>query len=189
MITNLSQQEYSGEELATLYSERGKAEVHQGEMKASSEFAFSSSSRKKSSYRGRPIEHEPCEEEIRPENGVRLQLYMLIYQLLHVGRCIMHGASESLCEASEPETESEASDRDVDAGQDADTTSPSELPVAEEKPHMHIRAFILQLLKVGATIASSGRYIKVRIAYTAVDAWKQFWDNFEKLKWKAVPCP
>ncbi len=37
------------------------------------------------------------------------------------------------------------------------------------------------------TIARSGCYIKVRIAYTAVDAWKQFWDNFEKLKWKAAP--
>ncbi len=66
-------------------------------------------------------------------------------------------------------------------------SGPSERPVAEKKPHMHIRSFILQRLKVGATIARSGCYIKVRIAYTAVDAWKQFWDNFEKLKWKAAP--
>ncbi len=40
-------------------------------------------------------------------------------------------------------------------------------------------------LKVGAVIVRSGRYIKVRIAQSAVDAWKQFGDNFEKLKRKA----
>ncbi len=109
LITNLSQ--YSGQDLAELYSERGKAEL---QMKAASEFAFSSSSRKKSSYRGRPIEHESCEEEdeTRPENCVRIQLYMLIYQLLHVGLYIMYGA---------PELDTE-SGSDIAAEQDADTT-------------------------------------------------------------------
>ncbi len=88
---------------------------------------------------------------------------LLIYQLVHIGRCITHGASE-------PSSESEAPDSDVATGQDADTTSPSgasELPVVEEKRHMHIHP---QLLKVGAVIVSSGRYIKVRIAQSAVEA-------------------
>ncbi len=101
-------------------------------MKAASEFAFSSSSRNKPFYRGRPIEHEPCgeEDEISPENCVRLQLYMLVYQLVHIGCCIMHGAPD-------PSSESEASDSDVAA--DATSLSDaSETPVSEEPSHMHI---------------------------------------------------
>ncbi len=149
-------QGYSGEDLVTLYSKRDKAELHQGEMKAASEFAFSSSSRKKPFYRGRPIEHEPCgvEDEIRPENCVRLQLYMLV----HIGRCIMHGAPD-------PSSESEASDSNVAA--DATSLSDaSETPVS--KNHLTC-TFILQLLKVGEVIVRSGRYIKVRIVESAVE--------------------
>ena len=55
LVTNLELSDYSGEEIANSYSQRGKAELHQGEMKAACKFAFSSSSRKKSHYRGREL--------------------------------------------------------------------------------------------------------------------------------------
>jgi len=75
----------------------------------------------------------------------------------------------------------------------AEVTDPSATPdsdadpILEAEPHMHIRTFKLQVLKVGAFIVRHGRYITFRIAHTAVQAWKQFWGHFQKLHWQALP--
>jgi len=60
-------------------------------------------------------------------------------------------------------------------------------PVLEEEPHMHIRTFKLQVLKVGAFIVRHDRTITFRIAHTAEQAWRQFWDHLQQLHWQALP--
>ena len=103
LITNLEEAQYSGEELANLYSRRGKAEQHQGEMKAAmSHCSLSSSPRPKSHYRQVPIpRQEEAQEESKDkgavgmENAGRLQLGMLVYQLLHIARCTLHSTPQT----------------------------------------------------------------------------------------------
>ena len=55
--------------------------------------ALSSVARPKTHYLGRPVVRQPIEQEqqdkIRAENEVMLQIYLLVYQLLQVGRCLM----------------------------------------------------------------------------------------------------
>jgi len=101
LITNLEKETCSGKVLTNLYSKCGKAEYHQGEMNAAARtFSLSSSLRPKSHYRDVSIVREE-EAEIKPEdphvvgmaNTVRLQRYMLVYQLLHIGRFTLHSST------------------------------------------------------------------------------------------------
>ncbi|MCY4170657.1 MAG: hypothetical protein OXF08_03550 [Bacteroidetes bacterium] len=62
-----------------------------------------------------------------------------------------------------------------------------ETQTSEEESHLHIRTFREQVLKVGATIARHGRYIRFRIAQSAVEAWKRLWKHFGKLEWHELP--
>jgi len=114
-------------------------------MKAAWKLSFPSSPRPKTYYRQAPIERE---QETTPkdtgligmENAVRLQLYMLIYQLLHIARCTLHSAPQVVeIEIKEvpsvpcPEsmgTIAEVTDLSTDPDSDA---------VLEEKPHMHLQ--------------------------------------------------
>ena len=100
LVTSLDRSDYSGEEVAKIYRQRGKAELHQGEMKAACKFAFSSSPRKKSHDRGKALavieESVPVDDdEVGMENAVRLLLYMLIYlhtyRSLHFATCTRTG--------------------------------------------------------------------------------------------------
>jgi len=183
-----------------MYRQRGKAELHQGEMKAACTFAFSSSPCKKSHYRGKilPVTEENVatdDEEVGMENAVRLLLYMLVYQLMHIGRCILYSAPGQEPETPEASTQAVALVRDtpwsslnVESCTLADAENPTEADqIREEEPHMHIRTFREQVLKVGAMMARHGRYIRFRIAQSAVEAWKRLWEHFGKLDWHELP--
>ncbi len=82
-----------------LYRKRGKAEKHFGELNAACSMALSSVLRPKTHYKGRPVVWVPDESEqeaeTRAENEVLLQVYLLTYQLMHVGRCLMREPDES----------------------------------------------------------------------------------------------
>lgn len=209
LITNLESTQYSGEDLANLYSRRGKAELHQGEMKAAiGQFSLPSSPRPKSHYRQIAIERED-EAQIQAEtedpaavgmqNAVRLQLYMLVYQLLHIGRCILH-SSPHIQEPDGAQAPGQSSQRLAAPKLDPDPaieTSPESAANVEthsdasvlckDASHMHIRTFRLHVLKVGATVVRHGRYLIFRIAQSAVQAWQRFWENFQQMRWHAVP--
>ncbi len=104
LITDLDVEAYPAEQLVNLYRKRGKAEKHFGELNAACSMALSSVLRPKTHYKGRPVVRVPDESEqdeseqdaeIRAENEVLLQVYLLTYQLMHVGRCLMREPDES----------------------------------------------------------------------------------------------
>ena len=92
LVTNLPKAEHPGADLAVMYGRRGKAEMHQGEMKAAAvSMSLSSSPRAKSHYRNRIIQREEQTEQaasgtVRAQNAAMLQILMLVYQLMHIGR-------------------------------------------------------------------------------------------------------
>ncbi len=198
LVTSLDPSDFSGEEIAKLYRQRGKAELHQGEMKAACKFAFPSSPRKKSHYRGKalPVIEESVpvdDDEVGMENAVCLLLYMLVYQLMHIARCILHSAPDQELETMEASTQVPASVRntqwsslDIEGSTEACTLA-DETQTTEEEPHMHIRTFREQVLKVGAMMARHGRYIRFRISQSAVEAWKRLWEHFGTLEWHELP--
>ena len=183
LITNLDATQSTGEEVATTYSRRGKAEMHQGEIKAACTLSLSSSPRPKSHYRQNPIEREPPSHDdaasIRPENIVRLFLYLLTYQLLHIARELFHGPPPM-------EADEDLQAPTMDSPQNAEDRTPLE-PMEAEEPRLHIHSFRLYLLKIGATLTRHGRYATFSIAKSAVQAWQRFWNHFQQLRWHAVP--
>ena len=126
---------------------------------------------------------------------MRLQVYMLVYQLLHISRCLLHsppppvgsepdemaplaeglhdtGPRSSGTEAALDESTDAFSETTMEAdGHSATDTDSS----SSELPHMHLRTFRLQVLKVGATLAHHARYVTFCIALSTVQAWKRFW--------------
>ncbi|MXW15746.1 MAG: IS1380 family transposase [Rhodothermaceae bacterium] len=203
LITNLSPTQSTGQELATTYRRRGKAEMHQGEIKAVSTWSLSSSPRPKSHYRETPIERPPLSHNdadaapIRPENIVRLFLYLLTYQLLHIARDPFHAAAPPMEAAPQ-------ADRQVPAPSESRLDESGELvptmgasatgeapappdPVEAEAPRLHLHSFRLYLLKIGATLARHGRYAIFSIAKSAEPMWQRFWDHFQPLRWYVIP--
>ena len=92
LVTSLSKAVYSGVSLAAMYGRRGKAAMHQGEMKAAAaSMSLSSSPRAKSRYRNRIIKRKEQTEQaeqttsgaVRAQNAAMLQIFMLVYPLLH----------------------------------------------------------------------------------------------------------
>ena len=122
LVTSLSKAECSGVDLATMYERRSKAEIHQGKMKAAAGFmSLSSSPRAKSHYRNRIIKREEQTEQaeqtasgaVRAQNAAMLQIFMLVYQLLHVGRSVPGVSAARPCPAIS----------DVPSSVDADTAA------------------------------------------------------------------
>ena len=213
LVTNLGEDLYAGEDLAVLYSQRGKAEMHQGEIKAACALSLPSSPRPKSHYRQAPIVREEAPEaeesaqapKIRAENEAYLLIQLLAYQLLHIARSLYHSppppvASESDADLPPQRTaelrEAVPSGTPLDESPDpvsetAVDSSPhaqdNTAPISEEAPHLHIHSFRLQLLKVGASLARHGRYVTFYIAASAVQAWQRFWKHFQQLRWHTVP--
>ncbi len=159
LVTSLDRSDFSGEEIAKMDRQRGKAELHQGEMKAPCKFAFPSSPRKKRHYRGKALavieESVPTDDdEVGMENAVRLLLYMRVYPLMHIARCILHSAPEQEPETMEASTQASASVSDtqgssLDVEGSTSCTFADEPQTTEEEPHMHIRTFREQVLNVG----------------------------------------
>ena len=206
LVTNLDVATRSGAELVALYRRRGKAEMHQGEIKAACDLSLSSSPRPKSHYRKVAIEHtEDAEADddarVGAENAARLQLYMLAYELLHISRCLHHSPAPPVEVTDEapavqrdgdlPDaalSQAESPDESAEAVPERETDQTQEpTPAASPPPHLHIRTFRLQVLKVGATLARHSRYATFYIAQSAVKAWKRLWKHLEPLRWHTLP--
>ncbi len=169
LITNLSKEDYTGEYLAKIYSQRGNAERHQGEIKAAGKLSLSSSPRPKSHDRQNPVERGTglAKEELGEvgiANAVRLQVSLLVYMLMHIARDIYHSPPQ----AEECETEE----------------SPQ---MQEAESRMHILSFREYLLNVGATLTRHSRYVTFLIASSGAEAWERFCTHFEQVRWHAVP--
>ena len=93
IITNWTVEQMSGEALLEHYRERGSAENHMGELMDVFDPALSSSTRIKSSYRGRPIDTAapPCDSFAH--NETILLLNALAYNVAHVARVFIEAAT------------------------------------------------------------------------------------------------
>ena len=89
LLTSMSSEEMSGEELLALYRKRGKAEGHLGELMSVVSPALSSTSRRKSHYRGREIGKREKGVDAFACNQVRLLLAGFGYQIMHVQRTVL----------------------------------------------------------------------------------------------------
>ena len=81
--------EMSGEDLLALYRRRGKAEGHLGELMSVVAPALSSTSRRKSHYRGKEIRKREKGVDAFACNQVRLLLAGFGYQIMHVQRAVL----------------------------------------------------------------------------------------------------
>ena len=79
----------SGEDLLALYRKRGKAEGHLGELMSVVAPALSSTSRRKSHYRGKEIRNREKGVDAFACNQVRLLLAGFGYQIMHVQRAVL----------------------------------------------------------------------------------------------------
>ena len=81
--------EMSGEDLLALYRKRGKAEGHLGELMSVVAPALSSTSRRKSHYRGKEIRKRENGIDAFACNQLRLLLAGFGYQIMHVQRDLL----------------------------------------------------------------------------------------------------
>ena len=89
LLTSMPSGEMSGEDLLALYRRRGKAEGHLGELMSVVAPALSSTSRRKSHYRGKEIRKREKGVDAFACNQVRLLLAGFGYQIMHVQRAVL----------------------------------------------------------------------------------------------------
>lgn len=89
LLTSIPSGEMSGEALLALYRKRGKAEGHLGELMSVVAPALSSTSRRKSHYRGKEIRKREKGVDPFACNQVRLLLAGFGYQIMHVQRALL----------------------------------------------------------------------------------------------------
>ena len=89
LLTSMPSGEMSGEDLLALYRKRGKAEGHLGELMSVVAPALSSTSRRKSHYRGKEIRKREKGADAFACNQVRLLLAGFGYQIMHVQRAVL----------------------------------------------------------------------------------------------------
>ena len=93
LLTSMPSEEMSGEDLLALYRKRGKAEGHLGELMSVVSPALSSTSRRKSHYRGKKIAKREKGVDPFACNQVRLLLAGFGYQIMHVQRALLERAT------------------------------------------------------------------------------------------------
>ena len=89
LLTSMPSEEMSGEDLLALYRKRGKAEGHLGELMSVVAPALSSTSRRKSHYRGKEIAKREKGVDPFACNQVRLLLAGFGYQIMHIQRALL----------------------------------------------------------------------------------------------------
>ena len=89
LLTSIPSEEMSGEDLLALYRKRGKAEGHLGELMSVVAPALSSTSRRKSHYRGEEIRTREQGVDAFACNQVRLLLAGFGYQIMHIQRALL----------------------------------------------------------------------------------------------------
>ena len=155
LVSNLPKETHPAEELAPMYPRRGNAERYQGEMHAACPLLLSSSPRPKSHYRNNPIERDDSTDaegtegqpvtkeeekyaEIRPENDARLQVGMLVYELIHIAQQTEKGApsengAQVPCEENLPDPKEAASNESVMLEADTQETDNADSRAVEEE--------------------------------------------------------
>ena len=93
LLTSLSADQVTGEELLAMYRQRGKAEGHMGELMSVVNPALSSSPRPKRHYRGRPVENPGPGIDAFACNEARLLLAVFGYQIMHAQRAVLERAT------------------------------------------------------------------------------------------------
>ena len=93
LLTSLSADQVTGEELLAMYRQRGKAEGHMGELMSVVNPALSSSPRPKRHYRGRPVENPGPGIDAFACNETRLLLAVFGYQIMHAQRAVLERAT------------------------------------------------------------------------------------------------
>jgi hypothetical protein len=96
LVTSITEETKSANEILQLYRERGTAEHRMGEVKSLLAPALSSSPRPKSQYAGEPVHHAvdpPTEIDAFARNEATLKLNLLAYQILHIARTVMEAAT------------------------------------------------------------------------------------------------
>ena len=89
LLTSMTPEEVSGEALRALYRGRGKAEGHLGELMSVVALALSSTSPRKSHYRGGKIRKREKGVDPFACNQVRLLAAAFGHQILHVQRAVL----------------------------------------------------------------------------------------------------
>ena len=89
LLASMPSGEISGEDLLALYRKRGKADGHLGELMSVVAPALSSTSRRKSHYRGKEIRKREKGVDAFACNQVRLLLAGFGYQIMHVQRAVL----------------------------------------------------------------------------------------------------
>ena len=89
LLASMPSGEMSGEDLLALYRRRGKAEGHLGELMSVVAPALSSTSRRKSHYRGKEIRKREKGVDAFACNQVRLLLAGFGYRIMHVQRAVL----------------------------------------------------------------------------------------------------
>ena len=177
LLTSHDEAAYTAAELVKLYRQRGKAEKHFGELNATCPMALSSVDRPKKHYQGRPIERQQAEtvqqDEIRAENRVWLQIYILTYQLMKVGCDLMQERAQTKSDPPGQEPESAPAE--------------CQLPPESEGPPISLPTFRNQVLKVGARFVRHARNIVIRVAGSALATWERFWRRIIRLNWIMLP--
>ena len=93
LLTSLSADQVTGEELLAMYRQRGKAEGHMGELMSVVNPALSSSPRPRRHYRGQPVENPGPDVDAFACNETRLLLAVFGYQIMHAQRAILERAT------------------------------------------------------------------------------------------------
>jgi len=93
LVTSISAERMTAEEVLQSYRQRGNAESHMGELKEVCRPALSATNRPKSCYAGRPITRAgQLSSKAFARNEVLLLLHQLAYQVLHIARTAMEAA-------------------------------------------------------------------------------------------------
>ena len=93
LLTSLSADQVTGEELLAMYRQRGKAEGRMGELMSVVNPAVASSPRPKRHYRGRPVENPGPGIDAFACNETRLLLAVFGYQIIHAQRAVLERAT------------------------------------------------------------------------------------------------
>ena len=102
LLTSIPAGEMSGEDLLALYRKRGKAEGHLGELMSVVSPALSSTSRRKSHYRGKEIRKREEGVDAFACNQVRLLLAGFGYRIMHVQRALLERVTRHRLEPAAP---------------------------------------------------------------------------------------
>ncbi len=184
LITNLSKDLYSGEDLASLYSQRGNAKRYQADIREACELSRSFESHTGSENSTSPVDDAECKAGERrkdlaflmKKNTVRILLYLVSYQFMHIARELNHRAPPRW------ETETDDNLQQVQDGENCSDMTPN----GAKKSRLLMNTFREHLLLTGAQPTERDGYLDTGISPSVYKAWERFFRNFEQLRWPLI---